>query len=289
MYNAIRPIPGAYEAGTITRSGGYKSFPAVYSKGGSTKGSSVVTLTGTPAYGLLLQYCVELTNVLNGQVSMQMGLFTYNRSSATASLADLITKFASHLVRYHDVEVIGTSATTITLRSDYFGFTPNLVIQTPSITAVNVQTVATAPSLLIPGDLVVLTPNQLGFTVVPFRTANVTATSFFGIALREQGVRANDGRDQVYNIMTEGYVASQAGGTTAKTAATATLSVFTDGTRPGMFGFGGLSHGATVALSIGTPNQSGSPLTPVNLSRQLRPITADVLPGQTFEMQIQGI
>lgn len=289
MYNSIRPIPGAYEAGTITRSGGYKSFPAVYSKGGSTKGSSVVTLSGTPAYGLLLQYCVGLENVLNGQVSMQIGLFTYNRSGATASLADLISKFASHLVRYHDVEVIGTSATTLTLGSKYFGFTPRLTIQTPLITATNVQTAAVAPSLLVPGDLVVLTPNQLGFTVVPFRTANITATSFYGIALREHGVRANDGRDQVYNILTEGYVASQCGGTVAKTAITPVLYVFTDGQRPGMFGFGGFSHGATAFAATSTTNQSGSPLTPVNISRQLRAITADVLPGQTFEMQIQGI
>jgi hypothetical protein len=289
MYDAIRPTPGAYEAGTITRSGGHKSFPAVYSKGGATKGSSWVNLTGTPAYGLLLQYTVELTNALNGQVSTQIGLFTYSRSSTTASLADFITKFASHLARYHDIEITGTGATAIMLRSGYFGFTPSLTIQTPSITAANTLTAATVPSLLVPGDLVVLTPTPLGFTVAPFRTTNVTATSFYGIALREHGVRANDGRDQVYNILTEGYVASQCGGTTAKTASTATLSVFTDGTRPGMFGFGGLSHGATVALSIGTPNQSGSPLTPVNLARQLRPITADVLPGQTFEMQIQGI
>lgn len=289
MSDLIRPIPCTSEPGAITRSGGYNSFPAVHSKGGSTKGSSVITFAGTPAYGLLLQYSVELTNVLNGLVSLQYGLFTYNRSSATASLADMIGKFASHLVRYHDVEVIGTSATTLGLRSDYFGYTPNLVIQTPSITAANVPTVATAPSLLVPGDLVVLAPSPSGFTVVPFRGTNVTATSFFGITLREKGARANDGRDQVYNILTEGYVASQAGGTTAKTAATAALSVFTDGTRPGMFGFGGLSHGATVALSIGTSNQSGAPLTPVNLARQLRPITADVLPGQAFEMQVRGI
>jgi hypothetical protein len=289
MYDSISPIPGAYEAGTITRSGGYKSFPAVHSKGGSTKGSSVVTLTGAPAYGLLLQYTVELTNVLNGQVSTQIGLFTYNRSSATASLADFISKFASHLTRYHDVEVIGTSATTLTIRSGYFGFTPSLTVQTPSITAANVLTAATAPSLLVPGDLVVLTPTPLGFTVVPFRTANVTVTSFYGVTLREQGVRANDGRDQVYNILSEGYVASQAGGAGTKTAASATLSVFTDGLRPGMFAFGGLSHGATVALTIGSHNQSASPLTPVNIARQLRPVTVDVLPGQIFEMQLKGI
>lgn len=292
MYNSISPIPGTYEAGTITRSGGYKSFPAVHAKGGSTKGSSVVTLTGTPAYGLLLQYSVELTNALNGQVSMQTGLFTYNRSSATASLADLISKFASHLARYHDLEVIGTSATTITLRSEYFGFTPNLTIQTPSITAANVQTAATAPSMLVPGDLVVLTPTQLGFTVTQYRTSAVTAASFYGITLREPGVRANDGRDQVYNILTEGYVASQAGGTTAKTASSNLLYIFGDGSRPGMFSFGGLSNGATTLerATVATTNASGSgPITPVNISRQLRPITADVLPGQTFEMQIQGI
>jgi hypothetical protein len=230
-----------------------------------------------------------LTNVLNGQVSTQIGLFTYNRSSATASLADFISKFASHLTRYHDIEVIGTSATTLTIRSGYFGFTPTLTIQTPSITTANVQTAATAPSLLFPGDLVLMTPTQLGFTVVPFRTANVTATSVYGITLRENGVRANDGRDQVYNILIDGYVASQCGGTGAKTEATTAIGIFVNGTRPGMFSFSGLSNGATTAIYPSFANHSGSPLTPVNLSRQLRPITTDVLPGQTFEMQIRGI
>jgi hypothetical protein len=249
----------------------------------------VVTLTGTPAYGLLVQYQLDLANVLNGQVSTQAGLFTYNRSSATASLADFIAKFASHLARFHDVEATGVTATTLTLRSEYFGFTPSLTIQTPSITAANVQTLATGSMLLTPGDLVCLVPGQLGFTVAPFRTANITAASLFGITLKGNHSRANDGRDQVYDILTEGYVACQCGGTTAKTAATATLTAFTDGNRPGMLGFGGLSHGATVALSIGTSNSSGSPLTPVNISRQLRAITADVLPGQTFEMQVMGI
>jgi hypothetical protein len=249
----------------------------------------VVTFTGTPVYGLLLQYTVDLTNASNGQVSTQVGLFNYSRSSAPASLADLISDFAAHLARYHDVEVIGASATTLTIRSKYFGFTPSLTIQTASITAANVQTAATAPGLLVPGDFVVLTPTQLGFTVAPFRTADVTATSFYGITLREPMARANDGRDQVYSILTEGYVACQCGGTTAKTAATTAIGIFTNGTRPGLCSFGGLSHGASVAVQISIANQTGTPLAPVNLGRQLRPVTADVLPGQTFEMQIRGI
>lgn len=289
MYDAIRPIPTAYEAGTITRSGNARSFPAVHSKGGATKGSTVATLTGTPAYGLLLQYTIELTNVLNGQVSRQDGLFTYNRSGAAASLADLIVKFASHLARFHDVEAIGATATTLTLRSDYFGFTPNLVIQTASITAANVATPALAPAVLVPGDLVVLLPTQMGFTALPFRTANITAGSMYGVTLKGLNTRANDGRDQVYDILTEGYVSCQAGGTTVKSAATTALTVFPDGNRPGMLGFGGLSHGATVALSISAANTSGAPLAPVNIARQVRAITADVLPGQTFELQMMGI
>lgn len=289
MYDAIRPTPVTYGAGSITRSGEFTSFSAVHSKGGATKGTSVVTLSGSPTYGLLLQYCVELTNGLNGQVSMQPGLFTYNRSGSAASLADLISKFATHLVRYHDVEVIGTSATTLTLRSDYFGFTPNLVISTASITAANVQTAAIVPSVLAPGDLVVLTPNMSGFTVSQFRTANITATSLFGIALKEHGVRTNDGRDQVYNILTGGYVASQCGGTSPRSDFPQGINVFTNGQRPGMFSFSGLTHGATTWVTVSSINQSGSPLTPVNLSRQLRVITTDVLPGQTFEMRINSI
>lgn len=289
MYDAIRPTPTTYEAGTITRSGSFRSFPAVHSKGGATKGSTVVTLTGTPAYGLLLQYTLELTNILNGQVSRQDGLFTYNRSSTTASLADLIVKFASHLARFHDVESIGVTGTTLTLRSEYFGFTPTLLIQTASITATNVATLATAPAVLVPGDLVLLLPTPMGFTVLPFRAENITVGSLYGITLKGHNTRANDGRDQVYDILTEGYVSVLCGGTVTKNSTTASLNVFTNGSRPGMFSFWGMSHGATSAVTLSTANTAGTPLAPVNISRQIRAITTDVLPGQTFELQVMGI
>jgi hypothetical protein len=289
MPEMIRPYPAPYEPGTITRSGNCRSFTAIHSKGGSTRGQSVVTFTGAPTYGMMLQYQVDLTKAVNGQVSTSTGLFTYNRSGSVASLADMLLKFAAHLNRFHDIAPTSVTGTTITILSDYFGFTPNLTIQTPSITAANVPTIATAPGLLQAGDLVVLTPTPLGFTTLPFRTANITAGTLFGVAMKAQGARDNDGRDQVYDILTEGYVSATCGGTTAKTPAITNINVFSDGTRPGMLSFGGLSHGATVSLSIGTANTAGVPLTPVNIGRQIRAITADVLPGQTFEVQLMGI
>lgn len=283
----INPVPQTWLPGTPTRSGGYTAIPAVYPKGGATRGQSVVTLTGTPAYGLLLQYTLELTNAINGQVSTQSGLFAYNRSSATASLADLISKFASHLTRYHDVEVTATSATTITMRSLYWGYTPNLAIQTTSITATNALTAAVAPSAPTPGDLILLTASSTGFTAALARTANFTATSGYGITLRQiSRNQVADGRDLVLNVLVSGFVAVECGGTTAKTPSTATLSIFTDGSRPGMFSFGGFSHGATTSAATSASMFSGTPLAPVNIGRQIRAVTPDVNPGQTFELQV---
>lgn len=285
----INPVPQIWQPGSVTRSGGFTAIPAVYSKGGSTRGTSVITLTGVPIYGSLLQYTVELTNAINGQVSSQVGLFLYNRSSSAPSLADFITKFASHLARYHDVEITATSATTITVRSLYWGFTPSLSIQSTGITAANVLTTALPPSAPTPGDLVLLTASNTGYIASLVRTANMTATTGYGVVLR-QATRnlIADGRDVVLNVLVSGFVASECGGTTAKTPSTGTISVFTDGSRPGMFNFGGFSHGATTAATTSASLFSGSPLAPVNIGRQLRAVTPDVAPGQVFEMQIQG-
>jgi hypothetical protein len=285
----LSPLATEYMPGQVTRSGGHKSVTAIHSKGGSTRGQSVITFTGTPAYGSLVQYQVDLTRTSNGQVSNSTGLFTYHRGPGAASLADFLIKFASHLTRYHDVESIAVTGTTITIRSDYYGFTPNLIISTPGITAANVATGAVAAGHLYPGDLVVINQSTSGFIALPFRTANITAASLFGVTLRDMKECAKDGRDGIYDILVEGYVAALCGGTTAKTPATTTLNAFTDGNRPGMMSFGGLSHGATVSLSLSAVNTSGAPLTPVNISRQIRAITADVLPGQTFEIQLSGI
>jgi hypothetical protein len=285
----INPVPQFWQPGSVTRSGGFTSIPAVYPKGGSTRGSSVVTLSGTPSYGLLLQYTVDLTNVMNGQVSSQVGLFAYNRSSATASLADLIAKFANHLARYHDVEITATSATTLTMRSLYWGFTPSLTTQTTSITAANVLTAATPPSTPVPGDMILLTAANTGYVASLVRTANMTATTGYGVVLRRPTRNLiADGRDVVLDVLVSGFAAVECGGTTAKTAATGTLSIFTDGSRPGMFNFGGFSHGATTSATTSASMFSGAPLAPVNIGRQLRAITTDVNPGQVFEMQIQA-
>lgn len=283
----INPVPQTWEPGQVTRSGGYTAVPAVLSKGGSTRGSSTVTLAGTPTYGLLLQYTLDLTNAINGQVSSQTGLFAYNRSSAAASLADLITKFSAHLARYHDVEITGTSATTITMRSLYWGFTPNLTIQTASITATNALTTATAPAGLVPGDLVVLNQTMMGYTVQRFQTANITATSLFGITLLQPRPMVNDGRDQVLNVLVDGYVGCQLGGTGAKVASTASLVAFLDGTRPGQLSVSGFTSGATVGATF--PYSSGTigPVTPNNLSRTITAISTDCLPGQVMEVRIQ--
>lgn len=286
---AISVLPGDYLPGMVTRSGGYRSISALYSKGGSTKGTSVVTFTGTPTYGSIIQYTVELTNALNGQISTSQGLFSYDRSSTVASLADMLGKFASHLQLYHDLEVFAVTATTLSIRSAFWGFTPLLSIQTPGYTSVNVPTSATAPSLLHPGDLAILVPSATGFSALPFRTANITDNSFYGVTLNQMGTRRNDGRDQVYDILVEGYVSCQCGGTVAKNAGNSTINIFTNGNRPGMLSFGGLSNGATASVSAAAVNTSGTPLAPVNISRQLRAITPVVVPGATFELQIMGI
>jgi hypothetical protein len=229
-----------------------------------------------------------LTNSVNGQVSLQEGQFTYVRSSATASLADFISKFGSYLARYHDVEVTAVTATTLTLRSAFWGFTPNLAFKN-ILTAANVQTAATTPSNLYAGDLVIVTQSMNGYQLSPFRSANITANSMFGLTLAGMGNKIRDGRDQVYDVLISGFGSALCGGTAAKTAATTSISAFTDGNRPGMLNFGGFSHGATTSAVIGTSNNSGTPLVPVNLARQIKAITTDVTPGQVFEVQMLGL
>jgi hypothetical protein len=235
-----------------------------------------------------VQYSLELVNGINGQVSLQEGQFTYVRSSVAASVADFISKFASYLARYHDVEATAITATTMTLRSVYWGFTPNLTFKN-ILTAANVQTAATVPSNLFAGDLVIVTPSVNGYLVTPFRSANITATSMLGLTLAGMENKIRDGRDQVYDILVSGYGSALCGGTVAKTAGTASINAFTDGNRPGMLNFGGFSHGATTSVTIGTSNNSGTPLAPVNISRQIKAITTNVLPGHVFEVQMLGL
>ena len=270
-------------AGSFTRTG-YQAISATHSKGGSVRGTSVVTLSGTPTYGSITNYEFVVTNARTGAASRQSGLFLYARRPGVASLANFILAFGAHLEMYHDVLVGTYTATGFTLTSSYWGYNPSLTIANTVTASSAVGVAATPPRVLVPGDAVVIRPTLSGYVATSVAAPGSATDMMLGLVVDDGREVPIDGRDVIYSVAINGFVGVECRGTTAGSSSSANMLMYTNGTRPGSFGFGGFTDGATTSITAGASNNTSTAL--INMGRQFRPVSDGIVPGQIFEMKI---
>ena len=273
-------------AGSFTRTG-YECLTALFPKSGATRGSITVTFAGTPSYGVLVNYEFSLKNVLSGQSSKQSGLFMYSRRPGAASLAGFIDAFSKHLAIYHDVSVSAVTATSFVLTSSYYGFNPALVVNSGVTSTSATGSLSVGASKLIAGDAVALKRLSGNWVISPVIDPLTTTDNIYGLVVNDRTDFPVDGRDAVVNIAVDGYMGVECRGTATGTTASSSMVMYTNGTRPGSFGFGGLTDGATTSLQVNSSNNTATAA--LNFSRQFRPTGEAILPGSVFEMKINSL
>lgn len=261
----------------------------IYPKNGATQGSSLVTATGTPAYGQQFFYALNLVRAWDGRINPATGIFLYTVAPGAASLADFLNRFAAHLMRYHDVTCVAT-ATTINIISRNHGYTPNLVLENSSVAVTAVQTNALPGSPLLPGQVVgaYRGPGKERLAALPGSPlfgSLLPGNAQFGIVVEGATATTTNNRrseDVALEVAFEGTVGVWLAGTAPIIPATTSLLLgLTTSTFAGRFAVG-TGDATTGTISIGGSqgySYQGTVFQPEDMF---------VLPGQVFPMRVSS-
>jgi hypothetical protein len=243
----INPFPCPATPGQQVSTGIHQVITLLYPKSGATRGQTTSTFTGTPTHQTLYNYSLsyvkanDATPVIS---NVQSGMFFYTRSSTAASLADFLLKLAAHLNRYHDVDIVTVTATTLVVRSRWFGQTASLTMNQNGVVATVTATTAALPARpIMPGLFVAI--NETPISGYMERTAKFPDANSLqyemGITLLDHVPTRMAPEDQVLNVLVSGSVWVRLAGNAPLVPATSNVQIGRGSSNnPGAMGVAGL-------------------------------------------------
>lgn len=283
----INPNWGHYNEGQVVTSALSKCRSLVYPKNGSTRGSNLETATGTPVYNTVYPYTLTMIRARDGQQNTQVGQFFFSVAPGAATLAGFLVRLADHLARYHDVQVT-PAATTLTIQSRFWGFTPVLAMSSGGMSiVVTTQTNALAPAPINPGTVVGAYPGPgpdrlLALPGSPAFGALVPGNAQFGIVVASMESPSKTTEDQILSVMFEGHIGVRLAGANPLLGSTTSMNLgLVSSVNPGRFSVGPADTN-NVLVSIG--GSQGY----LYQGTVFQPEEFNVQPGQVFRMRIQS-
>jgi hypothetical protein len=240
----IAPFPTQPTPGQQVSTGLHQVVTLIYPKSGATRGQTTATFTGTPVHTGMYGYSISFIKPGELYANVQNGMFYYPRSATVASLADFITKLAAHLNRNHDIDIVTVTATTLVIRSRWFGQTASFSMNYSGVVAnTTATTAALPPRPILSGLMVGVSETPIaGYNerIAKFPDSNTTQYEM-GVTLWDHVACKMVAEDQVLNVLINGSVWVRLAGNAPLLPATTSVQVGRGSSNtPGAMGVAGL-------------------------------------------------